>query len=444
MKKIVEKIYRWLKDRGLLRPDRMRRQMKQLNYRSTAQLEEAIDACYIRRIRMVCVVGLVTLLVSLIAVWMDCADEKGLVIERNGYGEETGQYDLVYKGEGGETEAFDVEVASVQYSPEEREQAFQESFSYLESNMLGDNPSMLEIREKLELKKTVPWEGITVSWSSDNYELIDSKGIVHNEEISDKQKVCLELKLQYEDYEECRSYELWVVPRLYTEEEQRLRSVQRAVEERLKENPYEQEVVIPDRVTGGQIQETGHRMPVCVILLIVGGSTCGLLWMRPKEVLGKQVKKRKQTLLREYPNLVNQLLLYIGAGTTIKGAFERMLRRYEQKGETTGCLYQELKYMWNDMKLGCSQEQAYINMGRRIGLLPYMKFTTLLVQQIQKGSGGITLLLEQEEHMAFEQRKQQARKNGEEVGTKLLFPMILLMIISMIIVAGPAVMNFNI
>ena len=120
MKKIVEKIYRWLKDRGLLHPDRMRRQMKQLNYRSTAQLEEAIDACYIRRIRMVCVVGLVTLLLSLIAVWMDCADEKGLVIERNGYGEETGQYDLVYKGEGGETEAFDVEVASVQYSPEER------------------------------------------------------------------------------------------------------------------------------------------------------------------------------------------------------------------------------------------------------------------------------------------------------------------------------------
>ena len=189
MKKIVEKIYRWLKDRGLLRPDRMRRQMKQLNYRSTAQLEEAIDACYIRRIRMVCVVGLVTLLLSLIAVWMDCADEKGLVIERNGYGEETGQYGLVYKGEGGETEVFDVEVASVQYSPEEREQAFQESFSYLESNMLGDNPSMLEIREKLELKKTVPREGITVSWSSDNYELIDSKGIVHNEEISDKQKV---------------------------------------------------------------------------------------------------------------------------------------------------------------------------------------------------------------------------------------------------------------
>lgn len=169
-----------------------------------------------------------------------------------------------------------------------------------------------------------------------------------------------------------------------------------------------------------------------------------MLWMRPKEVIGKQVKKRKQALLREYPNLVNQLLLYIGAGTTIKGAFERMLRRYEQKGETTGCLYQELKYMWNDMKLGCSQEQAYINMGRHIGLLPYMKFTTLLVQQIQKGSGGITLLLEQEEHIAFEQRKQQARKNGEEVGTRLLFPMILLMIISMIIVAGPAVMNFSI
>ena len=97
--------------------------------------------------------------------------------------------------------------------------------------------------------------------------------------------------------------------------------------------------------------------------------------------------------------------------------------------------------MQNEMHAGISQGQAYLNMGRRTGLLSYIRLTTLLAQQIQKGSSNLTLQLEQEQHAAFEQRKEQAKKYGEEAGTKLLFPMIILMVISMILVVGPAVLN---
>ena len=139
--------------------------------------------------------------------------------------------------------------------------------------------------------------------------------------------------------------------------------------------------------------------------------------------------------------MVNQILLYIGAGTTIKGAFERILLQYEKRPEAKGALYRNLLIMQNEMHAGISQGQAYLNMGRRTGLLSYIRLTTLLAQQIQKGSSNLTLQLEQEQHAAFEQRKEQAKKYGEEAGTKLLFPMIILMVISMILVVGPAVLN---
>ena len=42
----------------------------------------------------------------------------------------------------------------------------------------------------------------------------------------------------------------------------------------------------------------------------------------------------------------------------------------------------------------------------------------------------------------FEERKKQARKLGEEAGTKLLFPMILQLGIVMIIVIAPALLGF--
>mgnify|MGYP003379931437 FL=1 len=44
---------------------------------------------------------------------------------------------------------------------------------------------------------------------------------------------------------------------------------------------------------------------------------------------------------------------------------------------------------------------------------------------------------------AFEQRKHQARRLGEEAGTKLLLPLFLLLAVVMVMVALPALMEFK-
>lgn len=98
--------------------------------------------------------------------------------------------------------------------------------------------------------------------------------------------------------------------------------------------------------------------------------------------------------------------------------------------------------MQNETGSGITQEQAYINLGKRVALLPYMKLTSLLAQQQRKGAGSLALPLEEEEHLAFERRKERARRAGEEAGTRLLLPMILLMVLSMLVVVCPALMNF--
>lgn len=48
-------------------------------------------------------------------------------------------------------------------------------------------------------------------------------------------------------------------------------------------------------------------------------------------------------------------------------------------------------------------------------------------QNVKKGTTDILKLLEQESQSAFEQHKNLAKKKGEEAGTKLLFPMILML-----------------
>jgi len=44
---------------------------------------------------------------------------------------------------------------------------------------------------------------------------------------------------------------------------------------------------------------------------------------------------------------------------------------------------------------------------------------------------------------AFEQRKHQARRLGEEAGTKLLLPLFILLSVVMVMIAVPALMEFK-
>ena len=67
-----------------------------------------------------------------------------------------------------------------------------------------------------------------------------------------------------------------------------------------------------------------------------------------------------------------------------------------------------------------------------------MRFSAVLVQNLQKGARGALLLLEQEAVAAFAERKETAKRKGEEAGTKLLLPMIGLLGIVLVIVLFPA------
>jgi hypothetical protein len=97
-----------------------------------------------------------------------------------------------------------------------------------------------------------------------------------------------------------------------------------------------------------------------------------------------------------------------------------------------------------ELKLGVPENKAYEQFGRRTGLIPYIKFSSLISQNLKKGTKGFTELLLHEATQAFENRKESAKRQGEEAGTKLLIPMMLLLVIVFLIIMIPAFMAFQI
>ena len=66
----------------------------------------------------------------------------------------------------------------------------------------------------------------------------------------------------------------------------------------------------------------------------------------------------------------------------------------------------------------------------------------MLSANLQKGSQGLAKLLQEEAAFSMEERSQMARKFGEEAGTKLVLPMILMLLVVLVILMAPAVMAF--
>jgi hypothetical protein len=66
----------------------------------------------------------------------------------------------------------------------------------------------------------------------------------------------------------------------------------------------------------------------------------------------------------------------------------------------------------------------------------------MVSHNIRKGAVSLPMLLRQEAKEAFEERKHLARKQGEQAGTKLLAPMMLLLAITMVVIMVPAAKTF--
>ena len=66
-----------------------------------------------------------------------------------------------------------IPVSGRQYDSRELKQVFQSSADSLDKLILGENTSLDEVRKDLDLITEIPDTGISVSWETDNYDVVD-------------------------------------------------------------------------------------------------------------------------------------------------------------------------------------------------------------------------------------------------------------------------------
>lgn len=153
--------------------------------------------------------------------------------------------------------------------------------------------------------------------------------------------------------------------------------------------------------------------------------------------------KRYEQLLMDYPGLIMKFTLLVQAGMTVRKAFQKIAADYRRKNSAEPrYAYEEVGVICFEMDSGVSEMEAYRRFGERCGQVKYKTFATLLIQNLQRGSRHLSDMLEKESMEAWDERKRKARVLGEAASTKLLLPMVLMLMVVMALIMIPACISF--
>lgn len=329
-----------------------------------------------------------------------------------------------------------LEVNPQRVLPGEREELFKLAEEYIRGCIQGSSESLLQIRTEPVFPEIVPGTEVTVRCTPGSYQWLNTDGS-RTDKLLPEEGVAETVTVVMEYYEEVREFvlELWLLPQESTQERfgKRLETELLVAEADNREEYLE----LPQELGGVAVEWSVKQESSAEEILLLGILAVVCIWILGKKKRQERVREREQELIADYPELVSKYLLLLNAGMSSRAVWERIVSDYKKSGRRR-YLYEEMVVSGHEIENGISEVRVYERFGKRCRLLPFMRFSAMLVQNLQKGAKGALLLLEQEAAAAFAERKETAKRRGEEAGTKLLLPMIGLLGIVLVIVLFPA------
>lgn len=418
--------------------------------------EEYVEAVYVRedkertlrklwrqRARLVMMLAGILILSLVLCVLQEPVTPltEGRFLERENCGDTVSvKVKGVQKGETWEQEIA-LPIDSRDFTQKEREDLDKRTERYLRQTLPGQNKSLEQVETSLVFCTGVPDTDIDIRWTTEDA-CIQPSGELAAEEIpAEGLDTRVVAEASWKNWKKTYSFPLHIQAAEITPREQWSRQVKTVLQKELKEQSARERIELPEEIETVPVTYTmeQEKKSYTTVYVVLG---CFLLlpvvW---REQQRKKLREREQQLLLDHPGIVHKFMLLLGAGLTVRKVVERLVSEYERQREKGGkkrYVYEELCVLLQEMKDGVSEGRAMERFGRRCKLLPYLRFASVLTQNMKKGADGILAILETESMEALQQRKERALQLGEKAGTKLLFPMMLMLGIVMGMIMVPA------
>lgn len=335
-----------------------------------------------------------------------------------------------------------IDVEARKYSNLECREIFERSTDAILEKMLNGNSGTGEIVSDVDFYSELQDIPFRFIWSVEDPGIFNDEGKIICTEPHD---TVISLSVNYESFYKDYSIPVHVNPGKEIIERVESEKIKAFIDEALNSMRGDamtpetlNQIQLPEYVDGEKINYAFSEKRKNPFYLISGFVVAAAVLIGTKKDERKIEEERREEILKDYPVLLQKMSMYLFSGMTVRNIWTKLLEDAEAKGDEERPLYIEIQTAVNEIKSGVSEGTAYSRLAERTGVKEMVRFTTLLVQNLKKGSTKLCELLRRESSAAFEARTQRAKKAGEEASTKLLLPMMLLLIDVMLMIIVPA------
>lgn len=174
--------------------------------------------------------------------------------------------------------------------------------------------------------------------------------------------------------------------------------------------------------------------PLILVCIVV------LSFFIPDYYIAKKIKDRADEIRISLPGVVDLLTLCVEAGLDFMSAFEKIITK--QKGGKKDPLIEEINLMLGEIKLGLTRRDALKNLAKRVDIPEISAFISVLLQTEELGTDLVVIMRDYAAEIRIK-RLQMAEKKAAQIGTKMIFPMIIFIFpMTFVIILVPLVIKY--
>lgn len=385
------------------------------------------------------------------------AEEKGFLY-REEYGGTASEKTVTLKKDGKEQQ-IQIELKPRELTQQEKDQALLSAMQLLPSAVLG-NQMADHVTRDLKLPETIGDPVVSLEWITDKPEVIGWDGTLGSGLSAKGTEVTLTCELSLEDTMRETALKVTVFPKKKTKKEKLEETVNKEVA--AENSRTKRKVKLPERVLGEKVEWEQEEKNDGVRMLVVGILSAGMLVLLKRKEREDEKEKRKEALKNDYPKVISRFVLFMNAGISVRTSLEKIAEEYRKtlkreaetkqkkrvllrigKEKETHPGFEEICRVTEDLHKGVPEMRAYSSLGKRCQMAEYKNFSDLLIRCVTKGGRDILILMQREAAEAEEIRRKQVRTRGEEAGTRMLLPMVLMLAVVMAILMVPAMLTFR-
>ena len=166
----------------------------------------------------------------------------------------------------------------------------------------------------------------------------------------------------------------------------------------------------------------GVALAVLVVLVV----------LYEEQTLENKLSDRRDELIADFPQVLSKLTLLVNSGMVMRDAWNKVA--------STGnsVIYQEMQLTTEEFRNGVSELEAYRNFADRCAIKEIRRFSSTMIQNLQKGNAEIAFFLREMADEMWEEKKHLAKRKGEAANSKLMLPTAIIFIGILVMIMVPA------